>query len=368
MSSGAAPLDQAFGAASRIARDRRALLAAMALGALVLAVAGVIYGPVRLSLGQLATALAEWSVASPPSDPAASAILMHVRLPRMMLGVAVGAGLALAGCALQGLFRNPLADPGLIGVIGGATVGAVTAIVLGGAIFADAASALRPYAVPVFAFAGAIGVTALVFQVAEMARGEAGRGASIATLLLAGVAMQAIAAAYVGAMIYVSDDQQLRDLTFWTLGGLGGADWPSVLVAAFLVLVAGAAILTRARALDLFQLGERAAFYAGVDVSLEKRLLAVFAALGVAAGVAVAGPIGFIGLVAPHIARLLVGQRHSWALPMSALSGAALVLGADLAVRTVVPPAEPPIGLATSLIGGPFFLWLLIRRRGLGHA
>ena len=368
MAARAETLDLALASALRLLRDRRVLLAVMAVATAALAIAGALYGPVRLSLGQLWTALGEAAAGREASDPAASAILMHVRLPRVLLGLAIGAGLALAGCALQGLFRNPLADPGLIGVVGGATVGAVSAIVLGGVLLGAEATGFRPYALPAMAFAGAVLATALVFQVAERARGADGQGASVAILLLAGVAVQTIAGAYVGAMVYLSDDQQLRDLTFWTMGGLGGADWPSVAVAALLIACSAAAILGRARALDLFQLGERAAFCSGVDVAREKRMLGVFAALGVAAGVAVAGPIGFIGLVAPHMARLMVGQGHGWALPMAALTGAALILGADLAVRTAIPPAEPPIGLATSVIGGPFFLWLLLRRRALRHA
>lgn len=368
MSSHAAQFDQARILAARLARDRRTLVAAMAIVTLILAIGGILYGPVSLSLSQLGAALLEGVTGATPSDPAASAILLHVRLPRVLLGLVIGAGLALAGCALQGLFRNPLADPGLIGVVGGATVGAVTAIVLGGVFFGAGMTEFRPYALPVLAFVGALAVTALVFQVAEMSRGGAGQGASVAILLLAGVAVQAIAGAYVGAMVYLSDDQQLRDLTFWSMGGLGGADWLSITVAMALIVMASAALMSRSRALDLFQLGERAAFCSGVDVAMEKRLLGVFAALGVAAGVAVAGPIGFIGLVAPHMARLMVGQGHAWAMPMAALNGAALILGADLAVRTATPPAEPPIGLATSLIGGPFFLWLLIRRSGLRNA
>ncbi|MEL6318623.1 MAG: iron ABC transporter permease, partial [Pseudomonadota bacterium] len=270
------------------------------VGAVVLfALLGALYGPVRLSLTQLGQALIEAAAGEAASDPAASAILLHVRLPRVALGTAVGAGLALSGCALQGLFRNPLADPGLIGVMAGATVGAVAAIVLGALLLDGLPPALRPYLVPVAAFAGAALVTWLVFQVAGSARDAAGQGASIATLLLAGVALQSIALAVVGALVYVSDDQQLRDLTFWTMGGLGAADWVSVVVAVVLVAAAGAVLIGRWRALDLLQLGERAAFCAGVDVAREKRIIGVFAALAVAAAVAVAGPIGFIGLVAP---------------------------------------------------------------------
>jgi iron complex transport system permease protein len=171
-------------------------------------------------------------------------------------------------------------------------------------------------------------------------------------------------------MVYVSDDAQLRDLTFWSMGGLGAANWTTAVLAVLCIVAAGAGLSRMARALDLFQLGERAAFHAGLDVERAKLAAAAWSALAVGAGTAVAGPIGFIGLVAPHVARLLVGPAHRLVAPAAALAGAALILGADLAVRTAVPPAEPPIGLATSLIGGPFFLWLLLRRmkEGALHA
>jgi iron complex transport system permease protein len=273
--------------------------------------------------------------------------------------------LALSGVALQGILRNPLADPGLIGVTAGAALGAILVIVLGEALLTSLPDALRPYLLPVAAFCGAAGVTAFVFGVSRKAGAT-----SVTTLILAGVAINAIAGAGIGAMVYISDDQQLRDLTFWSMGGLGQADWTSGLIAVACILVAGVGLLQMARALDLFQLGERAAFHSGVDVERTKIKAAGWSALAVGAGTAVAGPIGFIGLVAPHLARLCVGPAHWLVAPSAALIGAALVLAADLAVRTAVPPAEPPIGLATSLIGGPFFLWLLLRylHRSTPHA
>lgn len=271
----------------------------------------------------------------------------------MALGAGVGVGVALAGAALQGLLRNPLADPGLIGVTGGAALGAAVVLVLGDLLLAGIAPWLRPWLLPLVAFAGAGAVTAFVFLVARVEG-----GLSVATLILAGVVVNAIAGAGIGALVYVSDDDELRDLTFWSMGALGAAGWPLVLVARAAALLAGALLARLDRALDLFQLGERAAFHAGIEVERVKRRAGLLAALGVGAATAAAGPIGFVGLVAPHLARLLLGPAHAWVLPGSA----ALVLLADLAVRLAVPPAEPPIGLATSLIGGPFFLWLLLAR------
>lgn len=324
------------------------LLAAVALA---LALAGLALGPVALSLGEVLAALVG------QAEPRAQAIVAQIRAPRVLLGAAVGAGLALSGVALQGVLRNPLADPGLIGVTAGAAFGAVATIVLGAALIAEVPLALRPYLLPAAAFVGASLATAFVFGVARR-----GGAVQVATLILTGVAVNAIAGAGIGVMVYVSDDRQLRDLTFWSMGGLGGADWRAALIAAGAILAAGWGLSRMARALDLLQLGERAAFHGGLNVERAKTRVALFSALAVGAGTAAAGPIGFIGLVAPHLARLLVGPGHRAVAPAAALLGAALLLAADLGVRLALPPAEPPVGLATSLIGGPFFLWLLLTR------
>lgn len=333
---------------------RRGAMALMALAAAALAAAELAYGPVRLSAGDILAAL------SGDAAPAAQAIFTEIRAPRALLAAAVGAALALSGAGLQGVLRNPLADPALIGVTAGGTVGAVAAIVIGERFFAGLPDAVRPYLLPLAAFAGAGIATGFVFAVAK------GRsGVSVATVILAGVAVNAIAAAIVGTMVYISTDEQLRELTFWTMGSVGGARWEILIPTLLLALPATAAMATRARALDLFQLGERAAYHSGLDVEREKLLIGFASAVAVGAATAAAGPIGFIGLVAPHVARLTVGPGHRFILPAAALIGAGLTLGADLLVRTAAPPAEPPIGLATALIGGPFFLWLVaFRMRG----
>ncbi|HMQ95133.1 MAG TPA: iron ABC transporter permease [Amaricoccus sp.] len=321
------------------------------LAVLGLAVAGMVFGPVPLGPGEVVAALLG------EADPRAEAIVTTIRAPRVALAAAVGAGLALSGTALQGILRNPLADPGLIGVSAGGALGAAAAIVFGGAMLAAAAPELRFWTTPAAAFLGAAAATALVFALARR-----GGATQAATLILAGVAVNAIAGAAVGLMIYMSDDQQLRDITFWTMGGLGGASWRAAALASLCIAAAAAGLLRLALALDLLQLGERAAWHSGLEVERVKRAAGLWSALAVGAGVAVAGPIGFIGLVAPHIARLCVGPAHRTLAPAAALVGAALLLGADLGVRMIAPPAEPPVGLATSLIGGPFFLWLLLAR------
>jgi len=340
-----------------VSAPRRPALALLGAVAGVLALAALMLGPVPIPAAQVMAVLAGGG------DMAERAILLDIRLPRLLLALATGVALALAGAAMQGMLRNPLADPGLIGVTGGASMGAVAVIVAGGALAEGLPAALRPYLLPVAAFAGSAAVIALLFAIAR----RAGEGA-VATIILAGVAINAIAGAVIGCLIYISDDQQLRDLTFWSMGGLGAADWRVVVVALGLAGLTLPLFLRAARALDLLQLGERAAFHAGLDVAAARRRLAFATALGVGAVTAAAGPIGFIGLVAPHLARLTVGPAHRALMPVAALYGLALVLAADLGVRLAVPPAEPPIGLATSLIGGPFFLWLLLHRRRALHA
>ena len=315
-----------------------------------LAVAALTSGPVAIQPDRLlATLLGQ-------GDTMETAVLWVIRLPRLLLGLAAGIALAISGAALQGILRNPLADPGLIGITAGASLGSVTVIVLGGTIAEALPMALRPWLLPIAAFLGAALVIALVFSLAQ----RDGK-TSVATLILAGVAINATAYAVIGGLVYVSDDDQLRDLTFWTMGALAGAGWPLVLMAAALTALSAPLLVGQAQALDLLQLGERAAFHTGLDVERCKRRVALGTAIAVGAVTSAAGPIGFIGLVAPHLARLVFGPRHAVLLPTAILMGIALVLAADLAVRLVAPPAEPPLGLATSLIGGPFFLWLLLR-------
>lgn len=275
------------------------------------------------------------------------AVVWSIRLPRLLLAALVGAALATAGTLLQGVFRNPLAEPSVIGVSSGAAVGAVLSIVAGLSAFGQAT-------LPLAAFAGAVAATALVYL--------AGRGDTV-TLVLSGVAVQVMASAGTGLLTYVADDAELRDIVFWTLGSVGSATWPVVTSAAVpIVAVLVAAPLLGAQ-LDILALGEREAGHVGVDVPRLRLVVVALAALATAAAVATAGIVGFIGLVAPHLVRLVLGPSHRSLLVAGALAGAVLVLGADLAARTLAAPQELPLGVITALVGGPYLLWLLHRAR-----
>lgn len=317
-------------------------------------------GPVSLPLGdtmRAALRLLGLPLAADASVQQAELILSQIRMPRTLLGLAVGMVLALCGVAMQGLFRNPLADPGLVGVSSGAALGAAVAIV-GGAAFGGLPESFAPYLLSACAFVGGLLVTALVYRL-----GRRDGQTNVATMLLAGIALTALAGAAIGLFTYLADDATLRTLTFWNLGSLNGASyarlWPLLLA----TLAVALWLPRRARALNALLLGESEARHLGFDVERLKRELVFCTALGVGAAVAAAGLIGFIGLVVPHLMRLLVGPDHRLLLPASALAGASLLLLADLIARLALAPAELPIGIVTALIGAPFFLYLLVRGR-----
>ncbi|WP_416638375.1 FecCD family ABC transporter permease [Pseudomonas sp. OHS18] len=316
-------------------------------------------GPVSLPLGDTLRAALRLAGAPLAADglQQAELILGQIRMPRTLLGLAVGAVLALCGVAMQGLFRNPLADPGLIGVSSGAALGAAVAIV-GGAAMGGMPEVFAPYLLSLCAFLGGLVVTALVYRL-----GRRNGQTSVTTMLLAGIALNALAFACIGLFTYLADDATLRTLTFWNLGSLNGASyarlWPLLLV----TLAVALWLPRRAQALNALLLGESEARHLGVAVERLKRELVFCTALGVGAAVAAAGMIGFIGLVVPHLVRLLVGPDHRVLLPASALAGASLLLLADLFARLILSPAELPIGIVTALIGAPFFLYLLLRGR-----
>lgn len=316
-------------------------------------------GPVSLPLGDTLRALAHMAGLPVSADGLGQAELIvgQIRLPRTLLGIATGGVLALAGVAMQGLFRNPLADPGLIGVSSGAALGAAIAIVFGASI-GGLPEAFAPYLLSACAFAGGLMVTALVYRL-----GRHNGQTSVATMLLAGIALTALAGALIGLFTYLADDATLRTLTFWNLGSLNGASYPRLWPLLLITLLVACWLPRRVDALNALLLGESEARHLGFDVERLKVELILCTALGVGAAVAAAGMIGFIGLVVPHLLRLIVGPDHRILLPASMFGGAILLLLADLIARLALAPAELPIGIVTALIGAPFFLYLLIRGR-----
>lgn len=285
-------------------------------------------------------------------------IVWDIRMPRVATGAMVGAALAVSGAVLQGLFRNPLADPGLVGVSAGAGFGAVAAIVLGGALPIAMRGFAGPYLVVGAAFVGGWATTLILYRIATR-RGHT----TVATMLLAGIALAAIMGAITGLIVYRSTDEQLRDLTFWSMGSIAGATWAKFLTAGPVMAVALVSAPFLSRGLDALALGEAVATHMGINVQRMKRLSVLSVAASVGAAVAITGGIGFVGIVVPHLLRIVQGPEHRALLPNCALLGAVVLLLADMVSRTIVAPAELPIGIVTAMIGGPFFLWILLKNR-----
>lgn len=344
-------------------RRRAALigLAGLVVAALALELA---VGSVAISPGQaLAIVAAKCGVTLPWSfDATQAAVLLEIRLPRALTAVLVGAGLAAAGTAMQGLFRNPLADPGLLGVTSGAAVG-VAAALLGlvpgfQLLSAGAGSLAGQLTMPLAAFLGGVAATALVVRLAR-SRGRT----TVAGMLLAGIAVNALAGALVGFAGYMADEAQLRNLSLWLLGSVGATTWTSLAVAAGPIVLAVVLLGRCAAALNVLALGEAEALHLGVAVARLQREIVVFVALAVGTAVAFTGAIGFVGLVVPHLCRIGFGPDHRLLMPASVLLGPSLLLVADAFARTVAAPAELPIGIVTALLGAPMFLGLLARQR-----
>jgi iron complex transport system permease protein len=321
------------------------LFAALLGLALVAAVAGVALGAAALTPREIALALLR------RGDAVREGIVWSLRLPRVALGFLVGGVLAVAGAALQALVRNPLADPYLLGLSGGAGLGAVLAL---------AAGVVSAWVLPAAAFAGALAATLLVYRLALVAGGAL----DSRMLLLGGVVVGAFGGALVAGILSVSDAAQLRTATLWLMGGLGGVGWSGVLVLAVYALPALAVLAAESRALNLVALGEEPALHLGADVGRTKRRVYIAASLLAAASVAAAGIIGFVGLVVPHTIRLLRGHDHRVLLPAAFLLGGAFLVLADTLARTAFAPLELPVGVVTAVVGVPFFVGLLRRWTG----
>ena len=331
--------------------------------ALILLLAGVLVGGIVLSAitGQLTITPTEvagsllraigidtdWA----PTDPIIESTLWVVRFPRIVMALVVGAALAVAGAVMQAIFGNPLAEPGVVGVSSGAALGAATAIVLG-------ASVLGGAGIAIFAFLGGLVATLLVYAVSR-----AGGRTEVVTLLLTGIAVNAIAQAGIAFVLFVADTASREQIVFWQLGSLGGSLWSQVVIVASVTVVGVLLSFALARRYDLLSLGERNARHLGVNVEQLRLVSIVLVALLTGVAVAFTGIIAFVGLVVPHIIRMIIGPAHRGLILASAVGGGALLVLADLMTRTLVSGAELPIGMLTSLVGGPFFFWLLYRQR-----
>lgn len=333
--------------------------AAIALGSLVLTMTGIssiTVGPMDISFWNSVQSLL---LQSDQLAPHINLVIHEIRFPRTLLCMLVGAILALCGTVMQGLFRNPLAEPGIIGVSAGASLGAALAIVLFAEVSQQYPQFMNLAAVPVFAFLGGALTTVLVYKL-----GTSKMGTSVTIMLLAGVAISALSGAGIGYMSFVADDQMLRDLSLWSMGSLAGANWSGILLCATTLLLLMTIFTGKAMALNALLLGEAEAAHLGIPVQRLKRQLILLTAVGVGVTVSVSGMIGFIGLVIPHLGRMLSGPDHRTLLPISALMGALLLTLADMFSRVVVAPAELPVGIVTALIGAPFFIYLLFQQKG----
>ncbi|MDR1441471.1 MAG: iron ABC transporter permease [Bifidobacteriaceae bacterium] len=350
------PSRSALTAALPPARPARAVAVLIILGVAVavLALLSAGIGQMRLTPGEVIHVLAArmgLMLGPEPAAPNADAVVMSIRLPRLALAGLSGAALATAGALMQGVFRNPLAEPGVIGVSSGAAAAACGGMALG-------LGALGPWGIALLAFAGGLGTTFLVYGLAR----SDGR-TEVVTLVLTGVAVNAMAGAVIALFVFLADTSAREEIIFWQLGSLNGTRWQYVAVAAPIVIAGAVAAMALARGLDLLALGERPARHLGVDVERLRIWSIVLVAFLTAAAVAFSGIIAFVGLVVPHLIRMILGPGHRVLLPASALGGAALLMAADLAARTLVDYADLPIGMLTALVGGPFFFYLLRRTR-----
>ncbi len=336
-----------------IERDvaRKGLIPLLLFACLLIWVAALSIGGVDISWSEVFAILSDGEKGSLQQT-----ILWEIRFPRVVLSLIAGAGLGVCGAAMQAIFRNPLADPGLIGVSSGAALGAVTVIVLGNTLFTGFTSTLGLYAVPIGAFLGCLAVCSFIYRLSAFS-GQF----TVISLLLAGIAVNAIVGAFIGVLTLISNDQELRDLTFWSMGSLAGNHWALILPSLIAIVIAIIGLYRLSQPLNLYLLGEAQAKHLGLNVNALKKRVFILTALCIGAAVAVTGMIGFVGFVVPHLIRLIVGTDHRYLMPGSMLLGALLLTASDLLARTIILPAEVPIGLITSALGGPFFLIMLMK-------
>ena len=332
-----------------------AILTLMLLGCAVIAIT---IGAAGIPFPRLLSALGLTAPVEPALLARDQLVLWSIRIPRIVVTGLVGAMLAVAGAIMQGLFRNPLADPALVGVSSGGAFAAAAAIVYTDSQYGQSIKFLQFELLPIAAFLGSLITTFILYRIASR-----GGRTSVAIFLLSGLAIAALANAGLGLLVFIADDRQLRDITFWLLGSLSGATWSKAAVIGPIAFVALSAVLWVSRDLDLLVLGEAEAFHSGVNVQRLKTISIVAVSALTGAAVSIAGVIGFVGIVVPHVLRLAVGPGHRLLMPAAAILGAALMVFADTLARTLAAPAEVPIGILTAVIGAPFFLAIVLRQR-----
>jgi len=331
----------------------------LSVGLLLSFLCSLAFGAMPIPFKEVLYAMGKYlGISTVHPDPTLAGVIHIVRLPRVLLGMLVGAALGVSGAAIQGIFRNPLAEPGLIGISAGASLLAALIITLEVGLLAGLSNLLGYYLLASGAFVGAGIVAFIVYHVSKI-NGKP----NVATMLLAGIAINALAGALTGLLTYLSDEQQLRTITFWMLGSLGGATWQTVICTTPFILIPVVILPLLAKPLNGFALGESQAHMLGLNPARTKKQVVILATMAVGASVAVSGIIGFVGLLVPHTVRLMGGVNHKFVLPASALLGALSLTVADLIARTLIAPIELPIGVITALLGTPVFLYILIKEK-----
>ena len=320
-------------------------------------------GPIKITIQELINILfKQFGVLKKTDDylftNIQESVLINIRFPRVVLAVLVGAGLGTSGAILQGLFRNPLVDPGFIGVSSGAAVGAIISIMFGGIISNFLPPFIIAFLLPILAISGSFLTIMLVYSMSKV-NGKT----NVMAMLLSGVAVNAIAGSIIGFFVSISSDLELRSFTFWTMGGLDNSDWFIVFLASLFTLIPFLFIYNSRKEIDIFMLGDSEANTLGINVEYLKRKIVFISSIMVGVSVAFCGMIGFVGLVTPHLVRLFVSPNHKYLIPGSAILGSLILVIADFISKTIISPAQLPIGIVTSAIGAPFFIWLIINQK-----
>ena len=326
----------------------------------ILVVVSITFGPVDITLSQMKDILLH-KIGFYSNDTFSKiheTVLLNIRLPRVIMAILVGLGLGTAGAILQGLFRNPLVDPGFIGVSSGGAIGAMVAIMFSQYIYYYIPQILMQFILPILAMAGSFITTMLVYKMSKVYNKT-----NIMAMLLSGIAINALSGSIIGLFISISSDAELRSFTFWTLGGLDMSDWNIVGITSLFIILPFLIIYKLQYQMDIFMLGDAEAEHLGLNVESLKKKVILISSIIVGVSVSFCGMIGFIGLVTPHLVRLILGPNHKYLIPGSAILGAILLTTSDLIAKTIISPAQLPIGVVTSAIGAPFFVWLILNQK-----